>query len=359
MFQWNGGIHSGNRVSLGDGQDDFTAFYQEGLNAAGGEGGDRGHLYYSKETVWTGGSGADELELYLTEGGSYYGGADNDTFIDTANYGYSEGISQGNTLYGGTGADTFQLSGTGQTVLGGADEDHISGVVSESQVYGEGGNDLLNGGTMRGISTELLMDGGAGDDQLISGGAGNILLGGTGSDTLSVSGYFFGQSTDNVLSGGAGADVYDIGPDFRRSVIREEGLAGETDTVHLYDEYRASDATVSRSGSDLVLNLGEWNGSQQALTVERFFDSAAQRIERFEFGDGSVWTDTQDGAAGPGCGIGDSRREHRSGRGFGCRAPGAAAGGRSHRIAGRQGRSVSQNYGGRRAIQTRGQAGHA
>ncbi|AFC32858.1 putative calcium binding hemolysin protein [Paenibacillus mucilaginosus 3016] len=101
------------------------------------------------------------------------------------------------------------------------------------------------------------------------------------------------MSTDNVLSGGAGADVYDIGPDFRRSVIREEGLAGETDTVHLYDEYRASDATVSRSGSDLVVNLGEWNGSQQALTVERFFESAAQRIERFEFGDGSVWTDTQ------------------------------------------------------------------
>jgi Ca2+-binding RTX toxin-like protein len=73
------------------------------------------------------------------------------------------------TVYGGSGVNTFNDSGSGDiTIFGGAGNDKITGGSGHNVIYGVGGNDTLSGGL--GSATIF---GGAGADSITGGAAGN------------------------------------------------------------------------------------------------------------------------------------------------------------------------------------------
>lgn len=104
---------------------------------------------------------------------------------------------------------------------------------------------------------------------------------------------------EDLIDGGAGNDFLsgDVGNDtylFRRGTgqdrISEFDLTvGNTDRIWLGRDIAPTDVTLRRSGVDLLLKI---NGSSDGVTVQNYFrdDNPAYRIERIEFGDGTVWT---------------------------------------------------------------------
>jgi Ca2+-binding RTX toxin-like protein len=120
------------------------------------------------------------------------------------------------TLNGGLGDDTL-IGSYGTDILhGGGGNDHLNddaGVAD--QFFGEDGDDVLfiTGNQRRGVSVDVLLDGGAGDDTLLYGGTQFFydppsafteratVYGGSGSDTITVSGV-----TTAIIDAGAGSD---------------------------------------------------------------------------------------------------------------------------------------------------------
>jgi hypothetical protein len=123
---------------------------------------------------------------------------------------------------------------SGNTLIGGADDEIILGGNDADILIGNGGNDVLIGG---GGNDQLFggegadrLEGGAGDD-ILDGGAGNdILIGGAGNDTL---------------TGGLGADVF-------KWELSDRGTAGSPaiDTITDFDSLANSDKLDLR---DLLL----------------------------------------------------------------------------------------------------------
>jgi hypothetical protein len=96
----------------------------------------------------------------------------------------------------------------GQSVSGGAGDDHIVGTSAGSTLLGGQGSDTLEGGS----GTDTL-NGGTGNDYLNSGAGNDILIGGEG---------------DDILFGGAGADTFvwqasDLGNDVIKDFKSSEG----------------------------------------------------------------------------------------------------------------------------------------
>ncbi|ASF47759.1 beta strand repeat-containing protein [Methylovulum psychrotolerans] len=123
--------------------------------------------------------------------------------------------------------DTSQASTAGSTLNGTAGNDNL---------YGTSGNDIFNGGT--------------GND---------LLVGGLGDDTY-------------LIAKNAGVDtIYDT---------------GGTDVVKFTNMLASDISQVSSAnyGSDLLLSYGS-----SQLTIQHYFDSANNRIEQFQFSDGTVW----------------------------------------------------------------------
>lgn len=112
------------------------------------------------------------------------------------------GLAGNDTLYGGAGNDRLEV-GTGidkayggsgnDTLIGGSFE---SGVWAWDELYGEDGDDVLQGGGK--FISQLY--GGAGNDQLTGGTGISFLWGGEGDDTL------IAGSGNSQLNGGTGAD---------------------------------------------------------------------------------------------------------------------------------------------------------
>uniref|UniRef100_UPI003CF6D385 calcium-binding protein n=1 Tax=Pseudomonas sp. TWR1-1-3 TaxID=2804624 RepID=UPI003CF6D385 len=120
--------------------------------------------------------------------------------------------------------------------------------------------------------------------QTLSGGAGNDrLTGGTGNDTL------IGGTGNDTLRGGSGSDTYlfNLG-DGKDLIFDDSSFNADTDVVKFGAGILASDLTISRAGTQLVLS--HQNGLD-SITIDRWFDTADGRykIERFEFADGTVW----------------------------------------------------------------------
>ncbi|WP_426107449.1 calcium-binding protein, partial [Pseudomonas sp. TWR1-1-3] len=115
----------------------------------------------------------------------------------------------------------------------------------------------------------------AGNDRLTGGTGNDTLIGGTGNDTL---------------RGGSGSDTYlfNLG-DGKGLIFDDSSFNADTDVVKFGVGILASDLTISRAGTQLVLS--HQNGLD-SITIDRWFDTADGRykIERFEFADGTVWT---------------------------------------------------------------------
>lgn len=183
------------------------------------------------------------------------------------------------------------MSGWDQMLLGGTGNDTLRvaaySSLDDSLLKGDAGNDTLLLDFPSGGNGNVLD--GEGSDTLTSIMFYNTLKGGNGADELAVEGYeWTGYSLENTLTGGRGADTYRIGEGTGLNTIREEGAAGETDRVIFTAAAAADITTVQRQGGDLELSDGG-----ERLIVNHFFDHAGYRVERFEFADGTVWTDKQ------------------------------------------------------------------
>jgi len=93
-----------------------------------------------------------------------------------------------------------------------------------------------------------------------------------------------GNSGDNRLSGGAGADVYVYELHGGDDVIEETG--SDTDTLRLGEGITAQTVRLKRRHDDLVVDL---EGPHGSVTVKGWFASAAKRVERIQFADGTAW----------------------------------------------------------------------
>ncbi len=153
------------------------------------------------------------------------------------------------SMLGSEGADNL---------IGGAGNDVIDGLGGNDTIDGQGGNDTLIGG--------------AGNDTLIGGTGNDILDGGAGADTL---------------QGDAGNDVYRFGRGGGQDTVTEnDSTAGNSDSVEFGSEVAPTDVVVTRDYSHLYLAI---NGTSDKLTLSRYFDADAYKIETVRFADGTAW----------------------------------------------------------------------
>ena len=146
-----------------------------------------------------------------------------------------EAIPNKEGVYIGTDAD--------ETITGDPDYADI--------LYGEGGDDIVTG---------------AGRDDLIYGGAGDDTLRGAGGD--------------DALYGDAGDDTYLFARGDGADTLHE---SGGLDTVRFAEGIDPESLRIVREGDDIVIDLG----AGDTLRLAGWY-TAAGRIERFEFADGTV-----------------------------------------------------------------------
>ncbi|AEI43329.1 calcium-binding protein [Paenibacillus mucilaginosus] len=157
-------------------------------------------------------------------------------------------------------------------------------------VFGTQGDDMITAAAKERVFA------GAGSDlvQVLEGSDGADLHGGTGEDTLRAYTDYRTLSDGNLFIGGTGGDRYEIeviGDIYGGGhTIREQGSAGETDTLRFFGGASPGDMRVIRDGHSLYMHQGEYGVT---VNIEHFFDNAGYRIERFEFEDGTVWTDKE------------------------------------------------------------------
>ncbi|QAU34865.1 calcium-binding protein [Janthinobacterium sp. 17J80-10] len=149
---------------------------------------------------------------------------------------------------------------SGVDAIYGADSGEvIQGLGGNDSLYGMGGNDSLRGDE--------------GDDILEAGNGNDKLDGGDGNDTL---------------SGGIGDDIYL----FRRgdgadTIVENANAAGNVDTIQYDASVAVDDIQVTRGFTDLYLTLA---GTNDRITLQSWFNSDENKIERVEFVDGTVWS---------------------------------------------------------------------
>jgi Ca2+-binding RTX toxin-like protein len=140
------------------------------------------------------------------------------------------------------------IVGLGFDVTGSDAEDVLEGSSAVDRLYGLAGDDLL--------------DAGAGDD---------LLVGGPGSDEL---------------HGGAGDDVYRLELGDGSDVLVD--AAGD-DSIRFGAGIVADGLRLGREGDDLRIGYGEAG----SVLIQRWFDGGLNRIERFEFDDGTSLADDE------------------------------------------------------------------
>ncbi len=180
-------------------------------------------------------------------------------------------------------------------MLGGNDNDVITGSTDDDLLIGLGGDDQISGGG--GTGGDIIL-GGGGDDTISSGYGVDILIGGTGMDTISggSSGDFlYGGSgdqnqTDNTvdtLQGGTGNDTYYVG---RFDVINDADQTGE---IH----YRG--VNVADMNFEFIVEEGATQYYKNTATGDVIIYDTAQRrltgfitIENFDNGNYGITFDS-------------------------------------------------------------------
>jgi len=89
------------------------------------------------------------------------------------------GDNGNDTLNGGAGEDKIYAGEGNDIAYGGDDNDTISGQYGNNQLYGEGGNDVITGG-----QDNDYVDGGIGNDTVSGGYGADTIIGGEGDDSL-------------------------------------------------------------------------------------------------------------------------------------------------------------------------------
>ena len=148
-------------------------------------------------------------------------------------------------IFGERGGDTIISDVSAPlTIRAGADNDaiHLRDVLGFAAVYGEGGND-----TIQGAGGDYLFDCGAGNDMVLGGTGDDVIYGGDGDDTC------FGGAGDDWLLGEAGDDNLhgDAGRDTLEGGLGGDQLDGGIDDDHLDGGYDA-DTLLGGDGRDTL-----------------------------------------------------------------------------------------------------------
>lgn len=195
------------------------------------------------------------------------------------------GGERGSRLHGDTGDDTFVVTGRDYQITGGGGWDTVSyaqsGVgVSLNQTYSSWFED---GQTVTSVD---------GRDNL-----GNSLtdvsnfIGSNFNDVLRTSGErgsskITGGKGNDLLAGGAGGDTYVFAVGDGIDTIEEVAdLSSESDLISFGAGILAADVKVTRMGEDLVLAYG----TDDSITVKRWFGANPQGIVQVRFADSTVW----------------------------------------------------------------------
>lgn len=164
-------------------------------------------------------------------------------------------------------------------VVESAGKNVMTGTATADSLSGTGGSDAIQGGD--GNDT---LSGNAGNDVLYGEAGADTLYGNAGDDLL------FGGSDNDSLDGGLGNDVYLFGRGAGRDTVYDyDTTAGSTDVIRLAADVLPSDVVVWRGTNDLYLSIGAVTGSEDRIAITNWFKNTANRIERIEFADGTVW----------------------------------------------------------------------
>jgi Ca2+-binding RTX toxin-like protein len=237
-------------------------------------------------------NGTDKVTVknWLTTPGSTQYQVERVEFADGTTWSNIDLTAQALVVTGTSGNDSLFGVGTfDDTLYGGAGNDSLYGSDGSDILEGGAGNDTLDGG--RGAD---ILRGGAGDDYLggVSGSqdAGSYYY--TYADPLAGNTYDGGTGND-VLRGTSRADLYLFnlgdGQDTLYEVEVTGQPAGQIDVLRFGAGISASDITVSRVGTDLVLS--HLNGSDK-VTIKNWYTSQGStqnQIEQIQFADGTTW----------------------------------------------------------------------
>ncbi len=222
----------------------FSFFYENGTG--GGL-----EIRFSGGTVWNREAIKAKVQQGTAGNDDLYGYAVADTLSGDDGDDLLRGAAGDDTLYGDRGADCLlgeagadRLDGgDGNDQLNGGDgDDVLLGQDGVDRLEGDRGNDLLRGGAGNDSLVDSdganLFDAGVGNDQLAGGAGNDILTGGTGNDRCTAGAgndlilFNLGDGRD-TLSGSSGSDVISLGGGFSYADLR-----------------------LSKSGSDLLLDIG-------------------------------------------------------------------------------------------------------
>ncbi|MFS2035559.1 calcium-binding protein [Polaromonas sp. CT11-55] len=213
---------------------------------------------------------------------------------------------------GQAGDDTIIANGPAISAFGGDGNDVIISSGSSDLLDGGEGDDVI---THLGGGTNVLRGGNGNDNITFSHTANNTIEGGVGDDVIQGDHQYFGDGSghSNTFTGGAGddrivsgfsADTYifnrgdghDVINDYGFSAIDVllGGLAGGDDQIIFGVGIAPSDVTVSREGSNLLLNINNPQNSTTSdrITIENWANNS-HYIEKLRFADGTVLTASQ------------------------------------------------------------------
>ncbi len=214
-------------------------------------------IEFSDGVIWT----VDDIKLKVLQGTS---GNDYEQAYD----------GQNNTLFGLAGDDQMYGANLSDTLHGGLGNDNLSGLASDDMLFGDEANDNMSGGD--GNDYE---DGGS-DSDFVGGDKGNdTLIGGLGKDTM---------------DGGLGADLYLVQRGDGQDTISNSGSDQNIDVLR-YSNVALIDITaINQPGDSLTINTGS-----DQIYIDRYFATAANRVDRVEFTDGDFLSNFVVGTANP------------------------------------------------------------
>ncbi|MDO4907311.1 calcium-binding protein [Neisseria sp.] len=241
---------------------------------------------YAGADVIYGGAG-DDIIYGGENGDTLYGQEGNDTLYGGNGNDYLNGGAGDDIMYGGAGNDVYMVEQPGDCVIEYADEgiDTVRTYI-DYELPDNVENLILMG------SADLNGTGNCLDNEIIGNGGNNELRGMDGNDRLIGKGgndWLDGGEGNDYLEGGAGNDTYIFNKGYGHDIICDyDTTEGNHDVIEFWHGLQASDLSFARTGNDLTITAN----SEDSLTVVNWFESAAYRIEEFNFDDGTVWDST-------------------------------------------------------------------
>src|SRR2546430_7433624 len=191
-----------------------------------------------------------------------------------------DGGAGADTLRGGVGNDTYYVDNSGDVIVENANEGTDSVFSSISWTLGANLENLTLTGALAADGT-----GNSLNNVLTGNGAANVLSGGAGRDTLD------GGAGSDVLVGGTGNDTYVLGRGYDGEIVREsDKTKGNTDVAQFLEGVAKDQIWFQRSGSDLVVSI---IGTSDQLSIQDWYRGSQYRVEQFKTADGATLLDSQ------------------------------------------------------------------